>query len=151
DVLEAWEAKGRALTLAGRGREGLAAFETVLAAAPRRELALAGAATLAQLLDRLDPAIGYWRQAVEANPYAAAYRGNLARLLAHKGDWAEARVHCQAWLELDPGSTDARELWVRCLVREGRKEQARAEFARLERLGPSNLAELRAWFAVHGR
>jgi protein involved in temperature-dependent protein secretion len=69
-------------------------------------------------------------RAVEVDPWEADYRGNLARLLAHAGEWDEARVQGEAWLQLDPGSVEARTFRVRCLLRKG----ADAEWDRIRRL-----------------
>ena len=45
--------------------EALTTLQAVLAAAPRREGALGRAATLAQDLNQTEPALDYWRRAVE--------------------------------------------------------------------------------------
>jgi tetratricopeptide (TPR) repeat protein len=134
DDVPAWEAKGQALTVLGRQAEGLAAFEAALATAPRRERSLLGAAMLAQNSNILEKALDYWQRAVDVDPWAADYHGNLARLLEHKGASDEARVQCQIWLRLDPGSMEARNLWIRCLNKQGDKAAARAEMDKLQRL-----------------
>ncbi len=147
DDLDAWEARGTALFLLERPGPALTAFETVLARAPRREAALAGAAAAAQSLARADAARGYWRRAVAANPWFAAYRRNLAVLAAQANDWDEAGTQGQAWLRLDPADPEARMLAVTCLWRQGRRGQARAEFGRLEALRPPDLERFRRLFA----
>jgi hypothetical protein len=65
-------------------------------------------------------------------------------LLVKKKAWAEALPHCQAWVRLDPFSPEGRSAQVLCLLATGNKNEARAEFARLEALAPPNLAELRS-------
>ena len=130
----AWEARGQALTLLGRPQEALAAFESALARAPRREISLHGAALLAQLGGDRAKALLYWQRAVEVDPQAADYRGNLALLLAHAGAWEESWKQCQSWLRLDPGSVEGRKLLVRCLLRRGDRAAARAEMDKLRRL-----------------
>jgi hypothetical protein len=142
----AWEAKANALWAQGRRAEALAAFQTLLAAAPRREVALSRAAALAQDLNQLEPALDYWRRAVEVNPWVANYRQPLCLLLARLGAWDELRPHCEAWLRLEPASVEARQMWVTYLLRTGRKDQAREEFAKIRALRPPNLGQLQAWF-----
>jgi Flp pilus assembly protein TadD len=140
--LPAEEALGYALLMQGRSAEALAAFEAILASAPDRELALVGAATTAETLGQSEAALRYWRQVVAANPWAPGYRSGLVTLLAKKEAWAEALPEVDAWLRLDPMSTEARTARVRALLALSNKEAARAEFARLEALAPSNLREL---------
>ncbi|HJT76716.1 MAG TPA: tetratricopeptide repeat protein, partial [Gemmataceae bacterium] len=120
--------------------------EAVLARAPRREAALVGAATSAAGLAKTDEAVGYWRRAIEVNPWVPEYRRQLARLLAQKEAWDEAVPACDAWVRLDPFSAEAGATRVRCLLAAGRKEEARAEFAHVEALAPDNLPELEARF-----
>jgi tetratricopeptide (TPR) repeat protein len=147
DDVMAWQAKGWAFQLARRHAEALAAFQSALDRAPRLESALVGAGTSAYALGQVEPALGYWRRAVEINPYAAQYRQYLALLLREKGEWEAVRPHCEAWLRLDPASAEARALWVDCLLHAGQVPEAREEFRKLEALAPPNLAELRARFA----
>src|SRR5262249_18051261 len=123
---EAWEAKANALWALGRRGEALTTLQTVLAAAPRREGALVRAAGLAQDLGQTEAALDYWRRAADVNPWQASYRQSLCQLLARKGAWDELRPQCEAWLRLDPASTDARQTWVTYLLRAGRKDEARA-------------------------
>jgi tetratricopeptide (TPR) repeat protein len=147
DDLAAGEAKGYALVLQGRPTEALAAFEAVLARASERELALMGAALATEALGQTEAALGWWRQAIAADPWAVGYRHRLVLLLIKKEAWEEARSQCQAWLRLDPISAEARTARVQCLLATGDKDEARAEFARIEALAPSNLRELQIRFA----
>jgi tetratricopeptide (TPR) repeat protein len=147
DDLVVAEAKGFALWFEGRGAESLAAFETVLARAPHEEESLVGAASAADLAGQAETALGYWRRAVAANPWAPDYRRELVLLLVKKQAWDEAGPECQAWVRLDPMSTEARTARVQCLLAAGDKDEARAEFARLEALAPANLQELQIRFA----
>jgi hypothetical protein len=151
DDLAALQARADALLLQTRLQEALAGYEAVLARAPRRELALRAAASAAQDLRQTDQALGYWRRAAEANPWMPLYRSHLTPLLAEAGDWDGAGEHARAWVRLDPGSVEARRLWVRCLLHEGKKEEARAEFARIEALAPAERSDLRRWFAEQTR
>ncbi len=143
----AWEEKAKGLVLQNRSREGLASLETLLNLEPNRELAVTMAGTITQNLGQLGPAIKYWRRAAALNPWLPSYRANLAQLLAHQGSWDEARSTAQAWLRLDPQNILGRKLWVQCLLQTGRREQARAEFARIESLRPPELEQLKNWFA----
>ncbi len=146
DDLAAGEARGYALGLRSLSAEALAAFEAVLARAPEREASLIGAASMAEALEKTEAALSYWRRAVAANPWAADARRRLALLLVKKRAWDEASAECEAWVRIDPFSAEARASSVVCLLAAGRKDEARAEFARLEALAPENLAELRARF-----
>jgi predicted CXXCH cytochrome family protein len=147
DDLQAWQARGYALAEVRRLEEALAAYETVLARAPREEAALVDAAQAAQALNRPDKALAYWRRAVEVNPVRAAYRRALAVLAMRAGDWHAVGSECQAWLRLDPTSIEARMLHVTWLLRQGRRQEAGAEFGRIEAARPPNLTDLRALYA----
>jgi hypothetical protein len=147
DDLDAGEARAGALLLQWHFPEALAAFEAVLARSPRRERSLARAGHLARMLRRRDVARRYWEQAAAVNPWIPGYRQNLALLLAEEQAWEDCRRQCEAWLRLDPASTEARTLWVKCLASTGRLEEARGELARLEKWRVPSLAELRRWLA----
>jgi hypothetical protein len=149
--LQAAEARAEVLALLDRETESLAAYENILSKAPHRETSLMGAAMLAQSLQRREAALSYWRRAVTENPWHASNRASLARMLAEEKAWQEARPHCEAWLRLDPANIEARVLWVRCLIKTGDKSEARAEFAKIERLRPTNLPTLQARFDVELR
>jgi predicted CXXCH cytochrome family protein len=151
DDLEVLEARGMTLMFQRHPAEALAAYEAVLAKAPRREVSLAQAAVIAQQQRRFDLARSYWERVVAEVPYEVSYRESLAQLLAQQNAWDEARPQCEAWLRLDPANIEARVLWVSCLLRTGDKPGARAEFARIQRLAPPNLPLLEARFAVELR
>src|SRR5262249_44631071 len=146
--VRAWEVKAEVLALLDRQAEALATYEAILARAPRREVSLLGAAMLCQSQQKRQAALDYWRRAVAENPWQPYYRASLARMLAEKNAWDEARPHSEAWLRLDPASIEARVLWVRCLLKTGDRARARTEFARIERLRPANLPVLQARFRV---
>jgi predicted CXXCH cytochrome family protein len=142
----AGEARGHALGLQERRAEALAAFRAVLARAPDREMALTGAASMAEALGKTEAALTYWRQAVAANPWAPEYRGRLVLVLARDRAWDKALPECEAWLRLDPLSVEARTTRVSCLLAAGKKDEARTEFARIKALAPANLRELEIRF-----
>jgi tetratricopeptide (TPR) repeat protein len=146
DDLPAAEARGYVLGMRERYTESLAAFEAILARAPAREAALVGAASSAEALGRREAAVRYWRRAVAANPWAPGYRESLVHLLIEQEAWDEARSQCDAWVRLDPFQAEARAARVTCLLAVGDKEEARAEFARLEALAPPNLRDLQLRF-----
>ena len=134
DDVPALEAYGQVLTVLGQDAEAKTAFESLLRLSPRQEVAARSLARMAQKNGDVETALTYWRRAVDINPQAADYHGNLATLLAGKGEWADARRHCQSWLHLDPESVEARKLWVRCLRQQGDTKGAREEMERLLRL-----------------
>jgi hypothetical protein len=146
DDLPAAVARGYALGLENRWNEALTGFQQILGKAPNRELALVGAASMAESLGQTDVAQTYWRRAIGANPWSPEYRRQLVLLLVKQRAWHEAEPECQTWLWLDPMSAEARAAHVACLVAAGKKDEARAEFARIEALAPSNLTELRLRF-----
>ena len=143
---DAWEAKGGLLRTMRRPAEAAAAFEALLRHAPANEGALITLASIHQGQGRADEALGYWRRAIDVNPWVADYRRNLVPLLTDRREWEEARPHIERWLELDPGSVEARCAWVEYLVRTRRLADAVTEYGKVRALKPPNLAELDAWF-----
>jgi hypothetical protein len=114
DDVDAWEARGGALLMQMRVREALASFEAVIARSPRRERSLIQASVLAGQLHQRELARRYGQQAVDVNPWMPSYRKNLALLFAEQQDWEGCRQQCEAWLQLDSMSTEARALWLKC-------------------------------------
>jgi hypothetical protein len=145
DDAELWEKKGLTLMMLKRHSEALAAFETALDKAPKREMTRYLSGRMAYYLNK-ENAVDYYREVVEMNPWMANYRADLTKLLIAKEKWAEARPHAQAWLRLDPGHVDARVTWMKMLLWEGKQAEARAEMERLEALHPPNLGDIKAWF-----
>jgi tetratricopeptide (TPR) repeat protein len=134
-----------------RRGEALAAFEAVLERDPEREAVLAWAGTLAEDLRRWEQARAYWGRAVAVNPWMPAYRRHRVQVLLQFQSWDEAAPEIRDWLRLDPCSLDARKAWIASLLHEGKQDEARAEFARIEALSPPDLAQWRAWFAQQTR
>jgi hypothetical protein len=149
--VEAWEGGGWAQLLLQNAGEALTHFEEVLARDPDRERSLVGAARAAEKLDLAGAARDYWQRAVSVNPWLADYRRGLARVLLRQRDPEAARQQASAWVRLNPRSVEGRQVWISCLVQQGKLPEARAEFARLEALRPANLEQLRRWFASQGR
>src|SRR5205823_2329004 len=137
---------GKILQTIRRPDEAIATFEALLRRSPRHETALVSLGTIYRDSGRRDEAVEYWRRAVDVNPWVAEYRKNLATHLADRGAWDEVRPHCKRWLELDPASTEARCLWVQCLLKSGQKAEAATEYAKVRALRPPDLAKLDAWF-----
>jgi predicted CXXCH cytochrome family protein len=146
DDVEGHEARGWALATDEQAPQALAAFEAALAREPRREMSLVGAALMTEATGQHLRALDYWRRCVEMNPELALYRRHLAQALARQQAWDELRPQVQAWLRLDPGSAEGRMLWVTCLLHDGRKADAAAEFGRIEALRPPELEQLRATY-----
>jgi predicted CXXCH cytochrome family protein len=122
DDVAAGEAKGFLLWLQGRKSEGLQALETTLAQAPKRELALTYAAVLANSLGQNDQAVGYWRRAIDVNPWCSLYHYRLGKALADGEDWNAALKECEAALRLNPFHEETKALRERSLRRSGRKQ-----------------------------
>jgi Flp pilus assembly protein TadD len=147
DDVDAWEARGYAYWLMGRTKEALAASETALALAPRRELALKDAGFFAAKLGRKDLAVRYWKELLTVNPWQEPPHYNLAKVAAEKGEWEEALRECQVGLRIDPTSIESRTLVVSYYARKGIFDRAKAEFEALLALKPPKEQELRRWFA----
>jgi Tfp pilus assembly protein PilF len=145
--LDAWEAKGKLLQALGRPAAASDAFEALLERAPAHEGALVTLGAIHRDQGHADAALESWRRAVAVNPWVAEYRKNLVFLLADANAWDEVGPQCQKWLELDPASAEARQVWVQFLIKSGRKAEAEAEFAKLRALRPTTGPELDAWFA----
>jgi tetratricopeptide (TPR) repeat protein len=143
---DALERKGSMLYRQGHLSKALVAAATVLAETPERELSLVMAAFITQELGRLEASLDYWRRAATVNPWIADYHANLATLLVEKRAWGDARAECKKWLELAPASVPARQLWIECLLEQGKRDEALSEFERIEALAPPNLRELQIRF-----
>jgi hypothetical protein len=127
----AWEAKGFALGLLGRGKEALAAFRKALTIEPDRETTLTGAAYAAAQSGQPEAAIEYWRRAIAINPWRSEYHTDLALLCYRTRDWRAAAEACRATLRLNAANVELRKLLVRCEVRLGNSQAARHEFETL--------------------
>jgi predicted CXXCH cytochrome family protein len=147
DDVAAYESRGWALSTERQLQPALAAFEAALARQPRREMSLIGAALTADMLGEQARTLDYWRRCVEMNPELALCRRHLALALMRQEAWDEVRPQVETWLRLDPGSAEGRMLRVTCLLREGHKAEAAAEFAQVEALRPPNLEQMRAMYS----
>jgi predicted CXXCH cytochrome family protein len=138
--------KAQALLLLGRQSEVLAEARLALAKRPGDWRLLAWAAGAAQAEGESDLALGYWRRAVEINPFVPEYHASLLAPLIRTGRLDEARVRCRELLRLDPFNVSGRQASVGFLLEQGRKDEARREFDVLRRLAPPDLAEREEWF-----
>jgi tetratricopeptide (TPR) repeat protein len=147
DDLAAHEARAAALWTQGRNRDALAAYEALLAKAPRREQALLDVATVCEQLNDEERALAFGKRLVDVNPWGAGTHYQLAKLLAQRRQWQEAIVECRKAVDLNPAKAEPRVLLIDCYLHEGDKKKARAEFAKLQVLKPADLDVLRRWFA----
>src|SRR5262249_32286431 len=108
----AWEAKGKILQTMKRPGAAIEAFEVLLQRAPQHEGAPVNLGPTYRDLGRPGDARPSWRRAVEVNPHVADYLKNLSFHLAESNAWEELRPHCRRWLELDPASVEARQVWI---------------------------------------
>ncbi len=138
--------KAQAPLLLGRHSEVLSEARLALAKRPRDWRLLAVAATAAQAEGKTEPAIDYWRRAIEINPQVPDYQVNLLTLLLHQGQRAEARACCEKLLRLDPFNVAGRQVRVGFLLQDGHKAEARREFDIIRRLQPPDLAQREEWF-----
>ena len=148
DDLSAWEALAQSRHFCDRLPEALEAYEAALARAPERELAVTGAAAVAGRMGKIDLAIGYWQRAIRISPKRPHSHHQLALLLLRREQTEAALEHCEMALRLNPVSVEIRVLEVVCLLKQGRKEQARTAFDKLMALKPEKETELRRWFAT---
>ncbi len=150
DDVEAWEARGHALWLAGRREEALTASESALALAPNSEIALRDAAFFAANLGRDELAIRYWKQLLEVNPWQEPTHFNLGKMASARGEWDEVLRQCEAGLRIDPTSVESRQLLVLYYANNGKPDRARTEFDKMLALNPPKADEFRRWFATLG-
>ena len=144
--VELGASKVQALLLLERHSEALAEARLALAKRPGDWRLLAWAAGAAQVEGQTDLALGYWRRAVEINPYVPDYQVSLVALLIRTGELDEARERCRNLLLLEPFNVSGRQAWVGFLLQQGRKEEARREFDVVRRLAPPDLAGREEWF-----
>jgi tetratricopeptide (TPR) repeat protein len=140
------EARANAFAMLDEKAEALAVCEKILGRAPRRESTLIGAAALAGKLHRTEAAIGYWKRALEINPWAIHYRAQLAEVYAERKDWPRALEECRAVLKRYPANVEARLLLVSYFLDQHDRVRARTEFDRVLALKPPREETLRLWF-----
>jgi hypothetical protein len=142
----AWLARGTALEKLGRRQSALASLETALKREPHNEMVLSEAVKVAEACERPDLALEYSQRLVAINPTAALYRALLARAHFVRNEWSAATAAARRALELDPADCDARTVLIGCLVHQGDRKTAQAEFELMMALQPPNAEELRRWY-----
>ena len=81
-------------------------------------------------------AIGYWKKAIEVNPWNWQFFNELAFLRDEQRDWKAAAEQCQKALELYPADLETRKLLAQCYLRLGDETRAQAEMNVLQGLNP---------------
>jgi hypothetical protein len=147
DDLAAREAQGTALGMTGEGEKGLAAYEAVLARAPRDEHMLLRAAEVAGLMGLEQKAGEYYERALGVNPHAAGPHFGLGRVLTNRREWQRAAHELETGLGLQPFDVKARQSLVLCYLHLGQPRRAREEYERLLRSNAPNRRALADWFA----
>jgi tetratricopeptide (TPR) repeat protein len=71
---------------------------------------------------------GYAERLIAVNPWMWQYRQMLADALAGEGDWNKAAEACRQAIQLEPANVPCRQLLIRCCLKRGDKQRARAEF-----------------------
>jgi predicted CXXCH cytochrome family protein len=146
-----WRALGRARMTEERFDAAYYALRRAVELEPLDYALLEDLARVEVHRDQIAEGRDHLRQAVRINPYVATARRTLALILVREADWAGAAEHARAWAQLEPDSAEARHALVRCLLEQGRRDDARREFEQLRKLKPTNLAELEAWYERRSR
>lgn len=151
DDVEALEAFGLALAMSGQEAAALKLWQQALKQVPEREMSLGLAAQALQRQGNRPGAITYLSRLVEVNPGNARSRVHLAELLGREGDWETARRQCEAALERDPFSLEARSQLILCFLRTGERERAESELGLLLHLDSGRKEKHQRWFAERVR
>lgn len=144
DDVPAREARGSALDMLGRRQEALAIFEGILVEHPGQERSRVAAALLATALGKPN-AFAYWERAIALDPWPVHSHGQLARLLAERGEWDRAIKECEAVLRLNPGATETRLFLGLCLLRSGARDRAKREFHKALAMNPPDRDAAERW------
>ncbi len=121
----AWE--GQMLVRQGRFREAAAKFEEALAVEPEFAYALEGLGRCHAEWGDSVRALDYYERAARANPSNPTILTNLGNVYLSTGRLAEAEAALRHAIEVDAvGSSNARVLLARTLVKAGRRDDARA-------------------------
>ncbi|MFO0925550.1 MAG: tetratricopeptide repeat protein [Gemmataceae bacterium] len=142
-----WLAYGDLLMRDGYVREAIRVLERADRQAPTSEYVLSRLAHLEGQRGEFTAVGGYLRRLIEVNPFEPIYRRSLALFLGRQKDWEGVAEQAEAWLRLDPFSSEARQMQVMSLLQRGRKDEAARAFETLRQLRPGNLAELEEWYA----
>ena len=152
DDLAACDARADALWMHSKLEEALAAYQTILGKAPKREVTLQRATALALRLKRQDLAADYARQALQLNPWRWQSHQDVAAAAALRKDWPGAVAACREALKIDPASLPVRDLLMACYLRLGDRARAQAELdIMLLLVPPQEQEKLRRRFAAQAR
>jgi tetratricopeptide (TPR) repeat protein len=148
----AGDARADALWMQGKLEDALAAYQSVLAKAPKREVTLHRAAALALRLKRQDLAAEFARQSLAVNPSRWQSRFDLAAAGAMARDWPGAITECKEALKLNPAELSVRDLLMACYLKNGDRTAAQGELEiMLLLIPPENQQKLRSRFEALAR
>jgi tetratricopeptide (TPR) repeat protein len=136
----------------GRNRDLAAALkqlDEVIDRQPRREQALAAAASMFMTAQKWDLAAELWERARGVNPWIVRYWTDLALCQARLGRWDACAKSCEQTLERFPDGQGARQLLVECRLVAGRIDDAEKEFTRLLELNPPKAESIQLWWKKH--
>jgi tetratricopeptide (TPR) repeat protein len=136
----------------GRNRDLPAALEQldeVIKRQPRREQALAAAASMLMSVQQWSSAAGLWERAREVNPWIVRYWTELALCQARLRRWDECAKTCEQTLERFPDGQGARQLLIECRLVAGRTAEAEKEYQRMMELNPPKAESIRQWWKNH--
>jgi predicted CXXCH cytochrome family protein len=134
DDVDAWCALGLVHQQQGRHAEALAAYQRALAEIPNHELALRGAAISSADQEQ---AVQYWKNLIGIDPWRSSYHSQLAAAYMKSKQWALAADEYHSALQLNPANLDDRKGLVRCLTRQGKHDEARAQLQKWMAMQPA--------------
>jgi tetratricopeptide (TPR) repeat protein len=140
------QGKVEAYLLLNRPAEALSEAEVLVPEQPENGELFVQAAYAAQGSGQLDRARGYWRRAVEINPFLVEDQVQLMKLLIRAGQVDEGRKCYERLLRLDPFNISGREAQVGFFLQKGQQTQAQRAFDLIRQLKPPDLAQREEWF-----
>ena len=149
DDLEAFESLGEIYLSLGQPGKAIEAYEHVLQRQPKRESSLAILADVLHRLEQYDRAIGYWKRAIQVNPWISRYWYGLGQAYAGTEQWPLCRQTAEQARQRFPTSIGARHLLVESNLRLGDAAAAEAEFQQIRRFHPPGFDALEAWYNAH--
>jgi tetratricopeptide (TPR) repeat protein len=136
----------------GRNRDlpaALVQLDEVIKRQPRREQALAAAASMLMSVQQWDSAAALWERAVAVNPWIVRYWTELALCQARLGRWEACAKTCEHTLERFPDGQGARQMLVECRLVAGQTAEAEQEYKRMLELNPAKAESIRQWWENH--
>jgi tetratricopeptide (TPR) repeat protein len=135
---------GLAYQQLGRSKEALAAFSKELVRRPDDFLTLYYVALLSESQGNLDDAQRHLDRAMKLVPDSPGANALLGKILFKRGKAAEALVPLEYAVAKNPGDSDWRYLLARIYQQLGRSEDAKREFAEVQKLRAKQLEQDRA-------